>query len=550
MIISNFFIGEALNGLSGGTRLFLYLLLVVSPTSAQDWMLLAVGNQWEYLNDAIDWPGSPSNTASRNYSIVSVDSQFNYAKHVYYRVTTKYFFPTPTSSYTLMRYDNSTQTFFVGIVNDSETVFADFGDTIGYQFGYGVEWRTITAGYADVFDSVRNYRGYNSAWIYGNGFSRYVQNIGKYYGYSYFRGVGHEQEGSESLVQTIIHTDSTHVQIYSYHYIPTFGLTPVKILTNFNLKLDLAVGHPYSVNGFDFVDSVTMYSNYSKGALRMDRPALTLQKNAGTSMYTISQTLDSVLLKEGCSFNYRFEAKDKSLVPRYGHAPDSGYYSAFLDPRPNIIKTITTNKTGYVYGDIVHITIRAINPSSTQDTLSFPDARGPYPYVDNNDYRMTFGLESSPQTTLVIMPPNGSLEWNYDYPDSSKPAMRLTEGPHTLFGYFRDLYSNTPSIGIYVKPATDKVENKESPTEFSLLQNYPNPFNSTTTIEFTVPSADRAALTIIDVLGREVAVVFHDNVSAGRHTARWNATNCSSGIYFYDFQTKYYRDRKKLVLVK
>ena len=55
------------------------------------------------------------------------------------------------------------------------------------------------------------------------------------------------------------------------------------------------------------------------------------------------------------------------------------------------------------------------------------------------------------------------------------------------------------------------------PVALALLQNYPNPFNPTTTIEFTLPSAGQASLTIYDVLGREVARLVDGPMIAGGH---------------------------------
>lgn len=71
------------------------------------------------------------------------------------------------------------------------------------------------------------------------------------------------------------------------------------------------------------------------------------------------------------------------------------------------------------------------------------------------------------------------------------------------------------------------------PETFRLLQNYPNPFNPATSIEFQIPSGGFVSLEVYDVLGREVAGLVDEYLSAGRYKVEWNAGGCASGVYFY-----------------
>ena len=88
------------------------------------------------------------------------------------------------------------------------------------------------------------------------------------------------------------------------------------------------------------------------------------------------------------------------------------------------------------------------------------------------------------------------------------------------------------------------------PTEYSLSQNYPNPFNPTTTIPFSLPSKEFVSLKVFDLLGREVATIVSEELSAGTHTREWNAANMPSGIYFYRLQACVFTETKKLVLLR
>ena len=50
--------------------------------------------------------------------------------------------------------------------------------------------------------------------------------------------------------------------------------------------------------------------------------------------------------------------------------------------------------------------------------------------------------------------------------------------------------------------------------------------------------------------GREVERLSEGNQPAGVHQFKWNATNVSSGIYFYRLRSGGFTETKKMVLVK
>ena len=86
--------------------------------------------------------------------------------------------------------------------------------------------------------------------------------------------------------------------------------------------------------------------------------------------------------------------------------------------------------------------------------------------------------------------------------------------------------------------------------DYKLFQNYPNPFNPSTIISFEVPSASFVALTIYDAAGRIVEIIINKPFTAGHHETEWNASNYSSGIYFYKLEAGNYTETRKMVLVK
>ncbi len=86
---------------------------------------------------------------------------------------------------------------------------------------------------------------------------------------------------------------------------------------------------------------------------------------------------------------------------------------------------------------------------------------------------------------------------------------------------------------------------------YELSQNYPNPFNPTTNINFSIPVSEVVSIKVFDILGNEVAeLVNNERLSAGKYKVDFNASNLSSGIYYYTIKTENFIDTKKMILVK
>ena len=93
--------------------------------------------------------------------------------------------------------------------------------------------------------------------------------------------------------------------------------------------------------------------------------------------------------------------------------------------------------------------------------------------------------------------------------------------------------------------------NVAPPGKFELQQNYPNPFNPVTKISFTIPFDSRVSLFVYDLSGREVSVLLNNKfLTADYYSFEFNASNLSSGIYFYKIVTEKYSGVKKMVFLK
>jgi hypothetical protein len=95
----------------------------------------------------------------------------------------------------------------------------------------------------------------------------------------------------------------------------------------------------------------------------------------------------------------------------------------------------------------------------------------------------------------------------------------------------------------------------ETPKSFSLSQNYPNPFNPTTKIQFSIPShshLERAGVRLIiyDALGHEIQTLVNELLQSGTYEVIFDASNFSSGVYYYKLETESFTQTKKMVLIK
>lgn len=88
------------------------------------------------------------------------------------------------------------------------------------------------------------------------------------------------------------------------------------------------------------------------------------------------------------------------------------------------------------------------------------------------------------------------------------------------------------------------------PESFSLSQNYPNPFNPSTRISFNLQKAGFATLTVYNVLGQKVATPLSQVLTAGFYEVDFDASNLTTGVYFYRLDSGNNSAVRKMMLLK
>ncbi len=100
-----------------------------------------------------------------------------------------------------------------------------------------------------------------------------------------------------------------------------------------------------------------------------------------------------------------------------------------------------------------------------------------------------------------------------------------------------------PPIGI--KPISSEL-----PDKFTLSQNYPNPFNPITEINYSIPKDVKVTIKIYDILGREVKILVDEFKPAGYYNVTFDASDLSSGVYFYKIEAGDFTNIKKMAVIK
>ncbi len=106
------------------------------------------------------------------------------------------------------------------------------------------------------------------------------------------------------------------------------------------------------------------------------------------------------------------------------------------------------------------------------------------------------------------------------------------------------------TVGTLSSTATDVKDNNNLPAEYKLEQNHPNPFNPTTTISYALPEGGNVIIKIYDINGNEIKTLINKAQNAGYYNVTFDASNLSSGLYFYSIISGNFIATKKMMLLK
>jgi len=259
-------------------------------------------------------------------------------------------------------------------------------------------------------------------------------------------------------------------------------------------------------------------------------------------------------LTDSAKFNYSWKKGYKNLeltsfnllfeYAQY-YDPEFGLYSGSLEFY-NIMKGVGYNGNPYINpntGDTTTFCLSGdpVNGSGWLDGLPFPAG------FSQGDRR--YNLSSGPfnvepgdtqEVVFAIFMARGS--------DNIQSVAELKYTARAIQDYWDNI--------IYTD--VEDEYDLQLPTRFELSQNYPNPFNPTTTIKYSIPhglipSGDEGwlvQLSFYDILGREVKTLVNKLQKPGNYTVEFDASNLTSGVYFYRLKSGDFVKTRKMLLLK
>jgi hypothetical protein len=111
---------------------------------------------------------------------------------------------------------------------------------------------------------------------------------------------------------------------------------------------------------------------------------------------------------------------------------------------------------------------------------------------------------------------------------------------------------NVMDIGAYEYslPTGLHAEQNQVGKSFKIKPNYPNPFNPKTNISFDFYKPGKVSLQVYDALGKMVARLIDKHMSPGAYNIEFDASELTSGIYYYRLQSRDQVEIGKMLLTR
>lgn len=282
---------------------------------------LHLGNTWQYLSYYSSY-GDP-NSYELVEDRITTDTLINNSQYYSYRRK-------------WVRYSEVDKKIFIRD-GDSDKIYMNFNlPPLGIFQQFNGKWESLAAvidGSKNLFNDTVKFKGYvEGNMMTGRTQEIFGENIGAME-YSYESTYGPDVSDGSFLIMAILY-DSTNTPTYlSNHYKPEINFTPINLISTSEFQINFMVNHKFSriydpipKKIINFINSVYMISNYSKGDSVINNNTLFAVNTEKTNKYLISSVIDTTILKDGFTFNYKIIAKDKGIIPETSSSPDTGYY--------------------------------------------------------------------------------------------------------------------------------------------------------------------------------------------------------------------------------
>jgi len=300
--------------------------------------------------------------------------------------------------------------------------------------------------------------------------------------------------------------------------IPTTHFRSDKMSTNFG----------NSINFFD--ESGGIPTNW-QWTFEAGIPALSNQKNP-TIAYP-NAGIYSVKLKVSNSYG-----TDSAIYTNYVKiiGANLSVFSIVYPPSITAIHTNSSDTSKFIFNwnkSGVHLSVKykwKVRKGGTPNEFSY--------YSDNNGFDTLLTVRKSFLDSLALkVEPNIDSVFCIWSATSFNGSDSLKSQNELFFVLIRNV------VGI-------KNISSDTPDKFMLFPNYPNPFNQSSIIKFQCSMPGETSIRVYDIMSKEVAVLVNKYLKVGTYEVNFDASQLSSGVYFYRLTTVGYSDTKRMLLVK
>ncbi len=228
-------------------------------------------------------------------------------------------------------------------------------------------------------------------------------------------------------------------------------------------------------------------------------------------------------------------------------------------------KALSSFEVGHNYNIGFNGMFRLLFPPTDLEAIVKSDSLVKLTWTDNCDNELGYIIErranSIDSIYYVLDTTNANIESYTDYSTkhSTSYFYRIKAYNAKYISDYSDTIQVNNLVGVTKTNITENI--------FRLYQNYPNPFNPTTAIEYTIPIITShlrfvasplerglrgvlVTLKVYDILGKEIATLVNKEQKAGTYRVTFDASNLSSGIYYYQLRAGSFVQTKKMILLQ
>lgn len=146
----------------------------------------------------------------------------------------------------------------------------------------------------------------------------------------------------------------------------------------------------------------------------------------------------------------------------------------------------------------------------------------------------------------AVIPPNVTLKTGL--PNGHVPAYVPPATQTEVQTFCNGSIYNSALRNLRQRPVDERQA--ETVAEYQPLTVYPNPANGTVTIQYFLETESLVSLKIFDITGREIASPLQEIQGPGLHEVKQDVSTVAPGIYFYNCQTEYRTETKRIMIIR